>query len=173
MITDRRMGEVEMNMGEYATARSATFTLGDPKERANELSTPTGIPEPFEVVGAIATAWPREVEAEVHRQLDNLRVSRIREFFEADQDSILHAVSDDELNKYFMLIIMQATEAIDIQKRQEALYSEYWDMRARHVRQFHKFMSECMKKNSPEDYEKMAERFRQAAEGEGGPVVQD
>jgi hypothetical protein len=149
------------------------FTVGDPKERAKELSTHTGIPEPFYLVGSIATAWPREVEAEAHRQLDNLRVSKGREFFKADQCSSRHLVSDDELNRYFMLIITQAAEAVDIQKRQEALYSEYRFMSARHVREVHEFMSGCMKKNSPEDYEQMVERFRQAAESEGGHGVQD
>jgi hypothetical protein len=51
------MGVVETNIGHVYLMRNKSmparvkigFTMGDPKERANELSTPTGIPEPSDL----------------------------------------------------------------------------------------------------------------------------
>ena len=142
------------------------FTMGDTNERANQLSKPTGVPEPFEVVGKIATPWPREVESEVHRQLSGLRVSKNREFFIADIARDIFMASDDEINQYFMLLIVHAGEEVDLRKRREAIDREYWEMQSRHESKRQEFLWECMKKNYPERAEEVRQRFRQPVDGQ-------
>lgn len=57
------------------------FTLGDPRERARELSTPTGVAVAFRLMYAVEVPDAHGVEMHVHRQLEALRVSPNREFF--------------------------------------------------------------------------------------------
>ena len=140
------------------------FTTGDASERAMALSTPTGVPTPFEVAGMVETQWPREVESEVHRQLDYLRITRDREFFKADASRDNNMATDEEMNKFFMLIFAHSVEVIELRKHREALDKEWQDMRARHIRDQSAYLYDCMKKNYPERYEQVLERFRKAEE---------
>lgn len=136
------------------------FTRDNPRKRAKELSKPTGIPEPFEVVGEVTTPWPSDVEAEVHRQLSFLRVTKGREFFTADISKDLFMASHDEMNKYFMLIIRCAAEEIAIQKQREALDKEWWELLQRNESKRMKFLFECMKKNYPKRAEEIRQRMK-------------
>jgi hypothetical protein len=166
------MEEIETNIGYVYLMRNRSmpakvkigFTMGDPNERANKLSKPTGIPEPFELVGNISTPWPRDVESEVHRQLSFLRAFKNREFFIADITCDKFMASDEEINQYFMLLIAHAAEEVDIRKRREAIDREYWEMQSRHESKRQKFLWECMKKNYPERAEEVRHRFRQFAD---------
>jgi hypothetical protein len=168
------MEEVETNPGYVYLMRNKSMpakvkigsTMGDPNERANQLSKPTGIPEPFEVVGQISTPWPRDVELEIHRQLSFLRVSKNREFFIADITCDKFMASNDEINQYFMLFIAHAVEEVELRKRREAIDREYWEMQSRHESERQKFLWECMKKNCPERAEEVRQQFRQPAEGQ-------
>jgi len=168
------MEEIETNPGYVYLMQNRSmpakvkigFTMGDPNERANELSKPTGIPEPFEVVGKILTPWPHDVESEVHRQLSFLRVSKNREFFIADIARDIFMASDDEINRYFMLLIVHAGEEVDLRKRREAIDREYWEMQSRHESKRQEFLWECMKKNYPERAEEVRQRFRQPVDGQ-------
>jgi hypothetical protein len=170
------MSDVETNQGCVYLMRNKSmpklvkigFTTGDAHERANALSTPTGVPTPFEVVGLVETPWPREVESEAHQQLDFLRVTRVREFFEADASRDNSMATNEEMNQYFILIVTHAAEVVELHKRQEAIDTERQDMRARHARQQSAFLHDCMKKNYPERYEKVLERFRRAEEFQAG-----
>ncbi len=55
--------------------------MDDPWERANQLSSSTSVPTPFEVVYAIKTKHPSDVEKWVHQTWKNHRVAPEREFF--------------------------------------------------------------------------------------------
>jgi hypothetical protein len=164
------MSDIEKNQGCVYLMRNKSmpnlvkvgFTTGDPYERANALSTPTGIPTPFEVIGAIETPWPREAEAEVHRQLNFLRVTRAREFFEADASRDNSMATDEEMHQYFMMIISHAVETVEMHKRREAFDKEYQEMQVRHVGENITFLHDCMRKNYPERYEQVLERYRRA-----------
>jgi hypothetical protein len=137
------------------------FTEKDVNERANSLSSATGVPAPFEVVGMVETPWPREVEAEVHQELKQKRYSENKEFFKAIDNEF---VSDDEFNQYFLLVINHAAEKIDLRKRREKLDNEYSEMRDRHIKEQFALSSEAMKKNHSERYEQMIERIRKGQE---------
>lgn len=50
-------------------------------DRAKELSTSSGLPTPFKVVGSIEVGYPREVEKLLHGYFKERRVSSNREFF--------------------------------------------------------------------------------------------
>jgi len=160
------MEEIETNPGYVYLMRNRSmpakvkigFTMGDTNERANQLSKPTGVPEPFEVVGKIATPWPREVESEVHRQLSGLRVSKNREFFIADITCDRFMASDEEMNQYLMLFITHAGEEIDLRKRREAIEREYWEMEFRYESKRQEFLWECMKKKFPERAKEVRQR---------------
>ncbi len=68
-------------------------TFDDPWERSNQLSRPTGIPMPFEVLYAHKTRFPRETEAWVHNYFRHERVSE-REFFRLLRPTILYTNPD-------------------------------------------------------------------------------
>lgn len=65
------------------------FTMDDPWERANQLSSTTGVPQPFEVICAKKTGWPAEVEAWLHIEMRFQRVAPNREFFKLPEDYTL------------------------------------------------------------------------------------
>ena len=65
------------------------FTFDDPWERANQLSTATGVPMPFKVLSAKKTPYPREVEAWLHSHFRYDRVSD-KEFFTLLDPSLKH-----------------------------------------------------------------------------------
>ena len=61
------------------------FTMDDPWERANQLSTATGVPQPFEVFFASKTSYPAQVEKWLHdNTFRDSRISPNREFFAFD-----------------------------------------------------------------------------------------
>ena len=68
------------------------------------------------------------------------------------------------LCKFFMLIFAHSVEVIELRKHREALDKEWQDMRARHIRDQSAYLYDCMKKNYPERYEQVLERFRKAEE---------
>lgn len=65
------------------------FTTNHPKARLDQLSAATACPTPFELVAAFGTSAPREVEQDIHRELDMVRVNRSREFFRLDADYVV------------------------------------------------------------------------------------
>lgn len=62
-----------------------------PTERANQLYS-TGVPEPFVVEFAIWCKDHRQVEAEVHEELEGFRASSNREFFRVAEDEAVACV---------------------------------------------------------------------------------
>jgi hypothetical protein len=60
------------------------LTTKTPKERAAELSSPSGVPLPFVVAWARAVSDCAYVEKAVHRMLDDKRVNGKRESFRVD-----------------------------------------------------------------------------------------
>ncbi len=60
------------------------MTFDDPRERANQLSAPTSVPMPFEVVHAIKTKYPSAVETMMHDLNKPYRIADNREFFRTD-----------------------------------------------------------------------------------------
>ena len=64
-----------------------------PEIRASELTRPTGVPTPFEVLARWEVGDVDSVEREAHRRLDAYRVSRRREFFRAPLSTIVSEVN--------------------------------------------------------------------------------
>jgi hypothetical protein len=62
--------------------------------RAGEVSSATGVPTPFGVLASWSTGRAQEVESEVHRRLDNLRVNTRREFFRAPLTNIIQIINE-------------------------------------------------------------------------------
>jgi len=62
------------------------MTERSPEERANELSKSTSVATPFFVIYKHQTHYPKELEYEVHKELENTdsRVNSNREFFNGD-----------------------------------------------------------------------------------------
>ncbi|MFF0642090.1 GIY-YIG nuclease family protein [Streptomyces tendae] len=56
-------------------------TTRDVSERVRELSRPTSIPEPFDVVWHSIVSDVEKAEREIHAALNHVRVNRFREFF--------------------------------------------------------------------------------------------
>jgi hypothetical protein len=65
------------------------YTLRSPHARAQEISAPTGIPVPFEVVMYWEVEDPSTIEAEIHLMLGEFRASKDREFFHCDLEFII------------------------------------------------------------------------------------
>lgn len=57
------------------------MTLGDPAERARQLSQGTGTPAPFDVYAIFPVADVIRAERQVHGAFDEMRSNRKREFF--------------------------------------------------------------------------------------------
>ncbi len=57
------------------------FTMGSPSARAAELSSPTGVPLPFEVLAYCEVVDPRAAEMRIHAALAPARIGAGREFF--------------------------------------------------------------------------------------------
>lgn len=55
-----------------------------PSKRAEELSSSTSVPQPFDLLFFIECTDPRKVEVYMHQQLEDFRVSENREFFKCD-----------------------------------------------------------------------------------------
>lgn len=60
------------------------FTTRAPMNRVAELSAATGVPEPFYPFFYVETEDPARFEREIHRILNDFRVSENREFFRVD-----------------------------------------------------------------------------------------
>ncbi len=80
------------------------YTMDDPWERANQLSISTAVPLPFEVLHAIKTRYPSEVETWVHQSWEHWRVSSQREFFRTTllHKETLRKLTDDEAKEAFI-----------------------------------------------------------------------
>ena len=65
-----------------------------PQERADELSSSTGVPYPFVVAHYEKVGDPVAIEKEVHMALEKFRSSKSREFFEVDIMEAKKAISD-------------------------------------------------------------------------------
>lgn len=61
-------------------------TSKSPRARAEELSSPTGVPNIFEVVCYIDVPEFQLAESRIHKKLSHLRANTQREFFIADAD---------------------------------------------------------------------------------------
>jgi hypothetical protein len=59
------------------------MTLRSPRQRAEELSSATGVPESFEVAYYAEVDSPAELESSLHQAFADRRVSDRREFFRA------------------------------------------------------------------------------------------
>jgi len=68
------------------------LTRRSTEERANQLSSPTAVPLPFEVLASWEVADCGAVEREVHTQLKPYRLNKRREFFCAALSNIIAAV---------------------------------------------------------------------------------
>ena len=81
------------------------YTSGTAKERAQQLSQPTGIPMPFEVAAdldGLALEHCQKLEAEIHKELNEHRVNPNREFFKypvADASQLLKKLHTTTLKK--------------------------------------------------------------------------
>jgi hypothetical protein len=64
------------------------YTTKPPLLRAFELSSATGVPEPFDVLFYLETINPQEIERLIHQELDDYRPSQSREFFSANHEII-------------------------------------------------------------------------------------
>ena len=64
------------------------FTSGDSAERAQQLSSATGVPMAFVVIEKWRHADAKKLETEVHMLLAPYRINDSREFFLASYDSI-------------------------------------------------------------------------------------
>lgn len=64
------------------------YTMGNPEERAREISGATGVPRPFVVYSSLKIFGPDSVvyafEQAVHNELADYRINNNREFFEID-----------------------------------------------------------------------------------------
>lgn len=73
-----------------------------PEERAKELSSSTSVATPFLVIYKQRTDYPKQLEYEVHKELEksNSRVNQNREFFNGDPSVAIRAIVrlSDELN---------------------------------------------------------------------------
>jgi len=136
------------------------FTESDVKQRAVQLSAPTGIPMPFVVVGFVETPWPREVESEVHQKLGFLRLNE-KEFFRATPSEINGTKTDEDEDNYFLMMITHAAQMVELRKREEDLRKEYEEMRIRHVKVESELRWDNFKTNYPEKYQKMLEQIRE------------
>lgn len=61
-------------------------TKKNPKDRAKELSSTTGVPTPFEVAYALCSFRHESLEKQIHIELANQRTNNNREFFETSVD---------------------------------------------------------------------------------------
>ena len=102
------------------------FTMDDPRERANQLSSPTGVPMPFEVVCAIKTRYPAETESYLHEQLSRRRVNASREFFWSEVlvqydsvDEVGVMATEAQENEWIAMEIKHAARMVSAEKQLE------------------------------------------------------
>lgn len=73
------------------------YTMGNPEDRAREISGATGVPRPFIVYGSLKIFGVDSVvyafEQVVHNELSDYRINNNREFFEIDPTSALDVIA--------------------------------------------------------------------------------
>src|SRR5574343_1460299 len=74
------------------------YTTMAPSERARQLSSATGVPEPFSVEYYAEVADPKTVERLVHERLSKFRWNDSREFFRVNVLHAIHAIESVEIN---------------------------------------------------------------------------
>lgn len=70
------------------------FTTRDPEDRANDLSSTSGQPDPLVVMQSWRVFEPRRVEQQIHRQLQVQRINSRREFFKANFEMIRRTIEN-------------------------------------------------------------------------------
>lgn len=70
------------------------YTENDPISRAKEISDSTGVPVPYEVEYQIYATHPYQLEQTAHKNLDNFRVNKKREFFKCSYEDAVKAIRD-------------------------------------------------------------------------------
>ncbi len=76
------------------------FSMKDPTIRAEDLSKETGIPMPFVVVYKALVVSPRDIEQEVHVNLESNRVNNQREFFRCKPLDAIECIRKNANVKY-------------------------------------------------------------------------
>lgn len=71
------------------------MTMGAPSKRAEELSSSTSVPFPFEVMAYGEVENPSEVERELHAAYAEDRVSASREFFSVPIESLIFVLTEN------------------------------------------------------------------------------
>jgi T5orf172 domain len=122
----------------------------DPKERASQLSSPTGVPEPFEVIAVFETPWPREAELQAHSMLRDLRVSPNREFFDADPEDDFHLATAEDMNRFFSMVIAHAVELVARIKEKEVAARLFEETLSRQALELVSFLRDREKANFPD-----------------------
>lgn len=70
------------------------MTTNNPKARAKEISSATGVPTPFQIEASFHCDNPAKSEAAIHKALSGWRVSESREFFNLDLEEILYCCEE-------------------------------------------------------------------------------
>ena len=70
------------------------FTKGDPKKRAKQISSSTGVPVPFQVDFSFQCFNGLQLEGEVHNYLKKLQINKRREFFQLELDVAVGAIKE-------------------------------------------------------------------------------
>ena len=68
------------------------FTKGDPKKRAKQISSSTGVPVPFEVDFSFQCHNGLQLEGEIHNYLKTFQINKRREFFQMDLNEAIDAI---------------------------------------------------------------------------------
>jgi hypothetical protein len=99
------------------------FTTNHPKVRAEQLSGATACPTPFEMVATFGTSNPRDVEKEIHDDLEIYRVNDSREFFRLDAGHALE-VCRQYCDPYFD--ILHTVRLEELARREEREHEIAW-----------------------------------------------
>ena len=91
MLTDFALGILE-NPSLKANLVKIGMTQKAPEERAQEISSGTGVPEKFNVIWEGKVSDCRFVEKIIHRQLESFRHQDKKEFFNLPKDKAINIV---------------------------------------------------------------------------------
>lgn len=75
------------------------MTTKTPEERAKEISSATGVPQPFHVIAAFHSRNPARDEKIIHEAWDDLRICNNREFFKMTEKEL-----DDSLSEFASIV---------------------------------------------------------------------
>ncbi len=78
------------------------YTKNAPHIRANEMSSSTGVPTQFAVLFSIQTMNCRNVEADIHNLLDDMRVNKSREFFKCSISDLYNAFNSAIVTNFIL-----------------------------------------------------------------------